>query len=258
MNALEAKLVSFEQWRKVCLTIGRATLVKQNESAKIPSYLINLDFGNALNEEHAKLTKRATYLSSAQLCANHNPEDIEGYQLMCVVNFPRKQIGKIMSDCLTTGAQIKSGSPETKRETTVFIKPSHSVEVGSRINILAHKETLQNNERNLNWEEFTSIELKIGTIEDCEFLNTQEDTLSRIVKLTVNLGDQNEHGVGILNSKFEKSSLLGKQVMVLTNLEREEIRKNFDGVEANVVLCTVNGEAVLEPAKQIPNGYIIA
>ena len=64
--------------------------------------------------------------SSAQITKRYDKEDLLDRQIVAVVNFPRKQIGKFMSECLVLGAVGEEGD-------VVLLSPDFKVENGSRI-----------------------------------------------------------------------------------------------------------------------------
>src|ERR1700720_2163542 len=95
---------------------AKAIKITPNLKARIPSYLLNLALSPSLHTEHQTLHKKPYYTSSAQLTAQHTIADLEGANLLVLINFPRKQIGPKMSDCLVTGVLPVEVEPELKRE----------------------------------------------------------------------------------------------------------------------------------------------
>lgn len=252
-----SRAVPYDFFRKACLTIGEAANVILNDT-HVPAYKIQLDFGLNLSGEHKTLYKKTVYTSSAQLCSNHTIDEIFKKQLLCVINFPRRQIGKMMSDCLVTGVQKHALTPDEKRESTIFMRPSEPVELGSRIGILGETEALLTNPRNLALYEFFQIDFRIGTIEGAHLEKTVDD-IQQIV-MRVNLGDLGTRMcVGRVKLDVNFESFNAKQCLVLTNLDLQSKKDLFDiSDETCAVLCTVNGKAVLEPAKPVEDGYKLA
>ena len=245
------------QFNKVKMCVGEVKSIVTNPSAKVPAYLLTLNLGNSLLKEHTKLHKKQMYSSSAQLCTHHKAEEINNQFLLCVLNFPRKQIGKVMSDCLTTGVQSQSGTYEEKRETTVFIKPSSIVEAGSKVGLFAESEVFATNPRDLSWDEFTALDLRICTILTCENQTDAKADAIRKVVMQIELGTLGKQiAVGFLDPTVSSNSLLQKQVLVLINLDRNEIKNKFSDSNATAVLFTVGGGvAILEPAKAVEKWY---
>mgnify|MGYP001195774066 FL=1 len=91
--------ISFEDFLKVELRVGRIISASVFKEARKPAYVLQVDFGEEIG------TKK----SSAQITALYRPEDLIGKQVVAVVNFPRKQIGPLMSECLVTGFHNENG-----------------------------------------------------------------------------------------------------------------------------------------------------
>jgi len=91
--------ISWSDFEKVDLRIGTIIEVHDFPEARRPAFQLLVDFG-----EEVGLKK-----SSAQITALYTKEDLIGRQVMAVVNFPRKQIGKFMSECLVTGFADANG-----------------------------------------------------------------------------------------------------------------------------------------------------
>lgn len=259
-----SNFVTLQQFNRIGLIIGRAASVAPNSKARIPAYQLELDFGAALSSEHHSLHGKERYTSSAQLCSNHSVEEITGQLLLCVFNFPRKQIGKMMSDCLVTGVQKNLENPDEKRATTVFMRPSSKVPLGSKIGLLAESTIHSSNTRDLMWDEFTQLDLRIGTIvsrpksiksTSCPISSDQIESRH----MQIDLGSEGiKEAVGFFGQELVQKDLLGHQVMVLTNLSPLEIREFSGDTSATIVICTVAGRALIEPAKKVENGYKLA
>ncbi len=89
------KIVTFEEFTKVDLRVGTVIEVNDFPQARNPSYRLTIDFG-ALGIKK----------SSAQITTLYKKEELLNRQIIAVVNFPNKQIGKFMSNCLVVGAVI--------------------------------------------------------------------------------------------------------------------------------------------------------
>ncbi len=92
--------ISFADFAQVELRVGTITDAQAFPEARRPAYRLNLDFG----PEVGKLK------SSAQITDHYTPESLLGRQVLAVVNFPPKQIGPMMSECLVTGIVQDDGS----------------------------------------------------------------------------------------------------------------------------------------------------
>jgi tRNA-binding protein len=107
---------SFDDFLKVDIRIGTIRAVEAFPEARKPAYKLTIDFGPEIG------VKR----SSAQITAHYALEALVGQQVMAVVNFPPRQIGKFMSQVLTLGV------PDTNGE-VVLLQPSQIVPNGGRM-----------------------------------------------------------------------------------------------------------------------------
>lgn len=87
------KIITFEEYTKVDLRIGTIIQVHDFPEARNPAYQLVIDFG-ALGIKK----------SSAQITTVYSKRDLLGRQVVAVINFPKKQIAKFMSECLVVGA----------------------------------------------------------------------------------------------------------------------------------------------------------
>jgi tRNA-binding protein len=93
------ELISWDEFSRVELRVGRIIAADEFPQARKPAYLLQVDFG-------AELGVRK---SSARLTALYRREDLIGRLVVAVLNFPKKQIGPIMSECLVTGFHNERG-----------------------------------------------------------------------------------------------------------------------------------------------------
>lgn len=92
-------LISWDDFEKVDLRVGTIVEVMDFPEAKKPAYKVHVDFGEL-----------GIKISSAQITAHYTKEDLLGKQIVGVVNFPKKQIGKFMSEFLLTGFHDENGN----------------------------------------------------------------------------------------------------------------------------------------------------
>lgn len=87
-------MITWQDFEKVEMRVG--TILEANDfpEAKKPAYQLVLDFG-------AEIGIKKT---SAQITKRYSKEHLIGKQIIAVVNFPKKQIGKFMSECLVLGS----------------------------------------------------------------------------------------------------------------------------------------------------------
>lgn len=86
-------MISWEDFEKVELRIGTIVDVQDFPEARRPAYKIKVDLGPELGIKK----------SSAQVTDIYSKEEILGKQVICVCNFPPKQVGPYMSEILVTG-----------------------------------------------------------------------------------------------------------------------------------------------------------
>lgn len=110
------ELISFDDFLKVELRVGRIVEASVFKEARKPAYVLHVDFGDELGIKK----------SSAQITALYEPEELVGKLVVAVINFPRKQVGPLMSECLVTGFHNERG------EVTLCV-PDHSVPLGTRL-----------------------------------------------------------------------------------------------------------------------------
>ncbi|MCW5519149.1 tRNA-binding protein [Aureitalea sp. L0-47] len=107
--------LTWTDFQKVDMRVGTIIEVADFPEARNPSYKLKIDFGRELG----------ILKSSAQITALYSKEELMGKQLIAVVNFPKKQIGPFMSECLVLGA--------VNEMDVTLLEPGLRVENGLRI-----------------------------------------------------------------------------------------------------------------------------
>jgi tRNA-binding protein len=86
--------LNWSEFEKIEMRVG--TILEANDfpEARKPAYQLLIDFGSEIGIKK----------SSAQITKRYQKEELIGKQIIAVVNFPKKQIGKFMSECLVLGS----------------------------------------------------------------------------------------------------------------------------------------------------------
>lgn len=92
--------ISWDDFAKVELRIGTIIEIAEFPEARKPAWKITVDYGNEVGVRRA----------SAQITDLYTRENLMGKQIVGVVNFPPKQIGPFMSECLVSGFVQADGS----------------------------------------------------------------------------------------------------------------------------------------------------
>ena len=108
--------ISFDDFLRVDIRAGTVRRTEPYPEARKPAIKLWIDFGPEIGEKK----------SSAQITAHYTPEVLIGRQVMAVVNFPPRQIGKFMSECLVLGAADETGG-------IVLLSPDREVPNGARM-----------------------------------------------------------------------------------------------------------------------------
>ncbi len=95
---MKKETISWEDFEKIDFRVGTITKVELNQKAKKPAYKMWLDLG--------KLGKKT---SSGQFTKLYQPQDMIGRQVLCVVNFPPRNIAGFISEILVTGFLSENG-----------------------------------------------------------------------------------------------------------------------------------------------------
>lgn len=108
--------LTWTEFERVEMRVGTILEINDFPEAKKPAYQLTIDFGNiiGIRKTSAKITKR------------YQKEALLNRQIVAVVNFPRKQIGKFMSECLILGAMGEEGD-------VILLAPDFKIENGLRI-----------------------------------------------------------------------------------------------------------------------------
>ena len=86
--------LSWSDFEKVDMRVGTIVTANDFPEARNPAYILEIDFGEEIGIKK----------TSAQITKLYNKDELIGQQVVAVVNFPKKQIASIMSECLILGA----------------------------------------------------------------------------------------------------------------------------------------------------------
>jgi tRNA-binding protein len=105
-------IITFEDFTKVDLRVGTIIEINDFPEARNSSYQLSIDFGTLGIKK-----------SSAQITSLYSKKELLNRQIIAIVNFPKKQIAKFMSECLVLGA--------VNGEDVILLNPEQQVENGS-------------------------------------------------------------------------------------------------------------------------------
>ena len=109
-------MITYAEFEQVDIRVGRITRAEPYPEARKPAYKLWVDFGGDIGEKR----------SSAQITKHYTTEGLVGRQVLAVVNFPPRQIGKVLSEVLVLGV------PDAEGE-VVLIGPGHDVPLGGKL-----------------------------------------------------------------------------------------------------------------------------
>ena len=94
-------LISYSDFTKIEIRLGTIISAELNNKLRKPSFVLKIDFGDEIGIKK----------SSAQLTKNYNIEQLLGKQIAAVLNFPKKQIGNLISEVLVLGFPDDDNEP---------------------------------------------------------------------------------------------------------------------------------------------------
>jgi tRNA-binding protein len=109
-------VIDYDDFLKVDIRVGRIVAAEPYPEARKPALKLRIDFGPEIGEKR----------SSAQITTHYQPDSLIDRQVLAVVNFPPRQIGKFMSEVLVLGV------PDAEGE-VVLLQPSQDVPIGGRL-----------------------------------------------------------------------------------------------------------------------------
>jgi tRNA-binding protein len=116
LAAVAAPAITFDDFLAVDIRVGTIVAAEPFPEARKPAFRLVIDFGEMIGRKK----------TSAQITENYSPDALLGRQVVAVVNFSPRQIGKFMSEVLTLGFADATGA-------VVLFKPDQPVPDGSRL-----------------------------------------------------------------------------------------------------------------------------
>ena len=107
--------LTWKEFERVEMRVGTVVQADPFPEARNPSYKLRIDFGPELGE----------LKTSAQITDKYQPNDLNGRQVIAVINFPAKQIANMMSECLVLGGM--------EGKVITLLSPDEPVANGTRI-----------------------------------------------------------------------------------------------------------------------------
>ncbi|WP_194850807.1 tRNA-binding protein [Nonlabens antarcticus] len=108
--------LTWDEFTKVDMRVGTIVDAFSFPEARCPAYKMEIDFGSEIGIKK----------TSAQITDHYKLEDLKGKQIIAVINFPKKQIGNFMSECLVLG----SVDADHK---VILLQPERSAQNGDRV-----------------------------------------------------------------------------------------------------------------------------
>ena len=109
-------MATIEDFKKLDIRVGRIIDIEDFPEAKKPTYKLKIDFGKDIGIKK----------SCAQLVNNYTKEQLNGKQVLAVINFPPRQIGSAVSEVLTLGVPDEYGE-------CVLIEPEREVPICGKL-----------------------------------------------------------------------------------------------------------------------------
>ena len=109
-------MATLDDFEKLDIRVGIVTEITPFTNGQYSTHILMIDFGQELGVKK----------SLARLAPNYDGPELVGRQVLCVVNFPPRQIGKHLSEVLTLGVPDDAGN-------VVLIGPDRDVPLGGRL-----------------------------------------------------------------------------------------------------------------------------
>lgn len=109
-------MAEWKDFEKIDMRVGTVLTAEPFPEARKPAFKMTIDFGNKIGIKK----------SSAQITDFYTAQDLVGSQVVAVVNFPPRQIGPFVSECLVVGAY-------NEHKQVVLVRPDRAMTNGSKM-----------------------------------------------------------------------------------------------------------------------------
>ncbi|MBE6119529.1 MAG: methionine--tRNA ligase [Erysipelotrichaceae bacterium] len=251
----------------------------QNTLSKVEAKMEELRVGDALDEIFTLLRRSNKYIDQTMPWALAKEEDkkdrlatvlynlLESIRISAVLlkSFLPETADKILDtlhtnqrdfDSIQTFGQLETGIQVEKKPEVLFARIDEKKfmeELNKELE--AQKEEKPKKEEikeEITIDDFSKVELKVGTIIECE----KHPKADRLLVEKIDMGEEIHQVVSGIANTYKPEELIGKQVIVVTNLKPVKLR----GVDSNgMILCASSekGLSIISPVTEMPNGTVV-
>ena len=251
----------------------------QNTLSKVEAKMEELRVGDALDEIFTLLRRSNKYIDQPMPWALAKEEDkkdrlatvlynlLESIRISAVLlkSFLPETADKILDtlhtnqrdfDSIQTFGQLETGIQVEKKPEVLFARIDEKKfmeELNKELE--AQKEEKPKKEEikeEITIDDFSKVELKVGTIIECE----KHPKADRLLVEKIDMGEEIRQVVSGIANTYKPEELIGKQVIVVTNLKPVKLR----GVDSNgMILCASSekGLSIISPVTEMPNGTVV-
>lgn len=251
----------------------------QNTLSKVEAKMEELRVGDALDEIFTLLRRSNKYIDQTMPWALAKEEDkkdrlatvlynlLESIRISAVLlkSFLPETADKILDtlhtnqrdfDSIQTFGQLETGIQVEKKPEVLFARIDEKKfmeELNKELE--AQKEEKPKKEEikeEITIDDFSKVELKVGTIIECE----KHPKADRLLVEKIDMGEEIRQVVSGIANTYKPEELIGKQVIVVTNLKPVKLR----GVDSNGMILCVSSEkglSIISPVTEMPNGTVV-
>lgn len=251
----------------------------ENTLSKVEAKMEELRVGDALDEIFTLLRRSNKYIDQTMPWALAKEEDkkdrlatvlynlLESIRISAVLlkSFLPETADKILDtlhtnqrdfDSIQTFGQLETGIQVEKKPEVLFarIDEKKFMEELNKELEAQKEEKLKKEEikEEITIDDFSKVELKVGTIIECE----KHPKADRLLVEKIDMGEEIRQVVSGIADTYKPEELIGKQVIVVTNLKPVKLR----GVDSNgMILCASSekGLSIISPVTEMPNGTVV-